>query len=171
MLVPRGTLWVLREAAAVTARALATTTLATPLGVALRVTASETALVAAEFVRTSARPQRIRHAVLADAASQVRAYFARRLRRFDVALHLDGTPFEVDVWRAVAGLWFGEIVSYADVARAVGRPHAHRGVASAMSDTPIDLFIPAHRVIGADGRLRGCSPRSVRARLFAFETA
>lgn len=108
-------------------------------------------------------------ALLREAASQVRAYFRKRLARFDLPLRLEGTAFQNDVWRFVAGLETGQLVSYGDLARLVGRPRAHRGVAAAMRETPIDLFVPAHRVVGADGTVRGAGPNSVRRRLLAFE--
>ena len=90
-----------------------------------------------------------------EAAAQASAYFKKRLRRFDLPLALAGTPLETDAWRAVAALDTGSLVSYADVARAIGRPRAHRGVARAMARTPLDLFIPAHRVLGSDGTIKG----------------
>ena len=143
----------------------------TPLGVHLRVTSSPAALVCARFVTARVPLRRPRdHRLLSATAAQVRAYFARRLERFDLPMDIEGTPFQRDVWRVVAALAFGQIVSYADVARAIGRPSAHRGVAAAMRRTPIDLFIAAHRVVGADGRVRGCPPGGLRARLLRFET-
>ncbi|GAC1500712.1 MAG: hypothetical protein NVS1B14_04780 [Vulcanimicrobiaceae bacterium] len=99
----------------------------------------------------------------------MRAYFDRRLRRFALPLDLEGTNFECAVWRCVGTLNFGEFVSYAEVARALGHPRAQRGVAAALAKTPLDLLVPAHRVIGADGRLKGCVPSSLRARLARFE--
>jgi methylated-DNA-[protein]-cysteine S-methyltransferase len=123
---------------------------------------------------TFAKPVRTRQskptdALLVEAAAQVRAYFARRLRRFDLPLAMEGTAFQHAVWLTVAELAFAEFVSYADIARAIGHPLAHRGVAMAMGKTPLDLLVPAHRVIGADGRVKGATPGSLRARLVAFE--
>lgn len=130
------------------------------------------AIVASTFLPPRRDDERLASdALLGEAIRQVRAYFHRRLRRFDLPLRLDGSDFQTAVWRAVERLAFGEFVAYAEVARAVGRPSAHRGVAAAMAATPIDLFIPAHRVIGADGKIKGADPASVRFRLAEFELA
>ncbi len=148
----------------------ATFVLATPFGAPLRVEATEHEIVACDFTprrRAVAPPPG--HALLLEAQAQMRAYLAKRLRRFDLPLALSGTPFQVAVWRLVADLETGEFISYADVARAIGSPGAHRGVAAAMGRSPYDLLIPAHRVIGADGRVKGAHPHSMRRRLLAFE--
>jgi O-6-methylguanine DNA methyltransferase len=147
-------------------------TILTPLPFVLEVESSQGAIVAARFVRKKRAPgppRRPGDPVLIEAAEQVRAYFARRLRRFDLPLRFEGTAFSQAVWKCVAGLSFGEFVSYADVARAIGRPLAHRGVAMAMGRTPVDLFVPAHRVVGADGRVKGATPGGPRLALVAFE--
>ena len=144
--------------------------LSTPLKIDLLIVGNGTSIVVSTFVAPKGgRDRAPRDRLLAEAYAQVRAYFAKRLRRFDLPLELHGTAFQVRVWRAVAALSFGELVSYADVARAVGAPLAHRGVAMAMARTPLDLFVPAHRVIGADGRVKGATPGSMRSRLIAFE--
>jgi methylated-DNA-[protein]-cysteine S-methyltransferase len=143
----------------------------TPWGRDLALTANGDAIIAAAFVAKRVRRPSASDPLLREAAAQVRAYFARRLRAFDVPLAPDGTPFARAVYALAAQLRFGEFVSYADVARAAGRPLAHRGVALAMRRSPIDLLIPAHRVVGSDGRVRGARPGSIRLRLVAFERA
>jgi methylated-DNA-[protein]-cysteine S-methyltransferase len=144
----------------------------TPLGKDLLIASNGAAILESTFVaRRRVAERKPSDALLVEARAQVQAYFARRLRRFDLPFFLEGTPLQLAAWHAVASLAFGEFVSYADVARAIGRPGAHRGVAAAMGATPIALFIPAHRVIGADGRIKGADRTSVRARLAAFERA
>lgn len=99
----------------------------------------------------------------------MKAYFRKRLVRFDLPLHVEGTAFQKAVWEFVSHMETGELISYSDLARAIGAPRAARGVAAAMARSPLDLFIPAHRVVGADGTVRGAGPRSLRRRLLEFE--
>ncbi len=144
--------------------------LATPFGARLYVTANDSQITTCEFrARVAPRPAPRHNAILVEASKQLRAYLAKRLRRFDLPLDLRGTAFQVAVWSLVSQLETGELISYADVARAIGAPLAHRGVAAAMGKTPLDLLIPAHRVVGADGRIKGAGPHSMRRRLLAFE--
>ncbi len=141
----------------------------TPFGFTLELRCSQTAIIEGHFLVDSVSRARCSSPLLREAARQVRVYCLRKLDVFTLPLAWVGTDFECAVWRLVSRLSFGEFVSYADVARAVGHPGAHRAVAAAMGKTPIDLLIPAHRVIGADGRLKGCVPGSIREKLFAFE--
>lgn len=146
------------------------TAIPTPLGAVLLVEAAGDGIVAARFARKAVKAgPPPKNPALREAAAQVRAYFRKRLNRFDLPLHFEGTQLQIEVWRMVATLEFGEIASYSDVARILGRPRAHRGVAAAMCKTPIDLFVPAHRVVGADGSVRGAGPNSMRRRLLSFE--
>jgi methylated-DNA-[protein]-cysteine S-methyltransferase len=145
-------------------------TLSTPIGAVLHLTADAGEIVGCEFLaRARARSTPTREPVLREARAQIDAYFRKRLHRFDLPLALTGTPFQVAVWRLVASLEVGELISYGDVAGAIGAPLAHRGVAAAMRKTPYDLLIPAHRVIGADGHIKGAGANSLRRRLLAFE--
>ena len=141
----------------------------TPFGSPLYVAAHREAITACEFrarARATAKPS---SPILRDAFDQLDAYFKKRLRRFDLPLQLEGTPFQIAVWRLVSQLETGEVISYADVARAIGSPLSHRGVAAAMGKTPYDVLVPAHRVVGADGRIKGAGVHSMRRRLLAFE--
>jgi methylated-DNA-[protein]-cysteine S-methyltransferase len=90
-----------------------------------------------------------------EAIAQLEAYFAGELRRFDLPLAPEGTPFQREVWSALTAIPYGETVSYGELARRLGRPAASRAVGAANGQNPIPIVIPCHRVIGADGSLTG----------------
>jgi AraC family transcriptional regulator of adaptative response/methylated-DNA-[protein]-cysteine methyltransferase len=73
------------------------------------------------------------------------------------ALPLDvrATAFQARVWTALRALAPGRITTYGELARALGDPRAARAVARACAANPIALLVPCHRVVGADGGLRG----------------
>ena len=68
---------------------------------------------------------------------------------------LRGTPFQRRVWEAVLLIPHGETRSYADIARAIGHPHAGRAVGAANAVNPLPFIVPCHRVVGADGSIKG----------------
>ena len=76
-------------------------------------------------------------------------------RTFDVPLQMDGSPFQLRVWRALCDIPYGTTTSYGELARRVGKPSAARAVGLANGQNPIAVIVPCHRVIGADGSLTG----------------
>ena len=95
------------------------------------------------------------HAVLQRTQSQLQEYFAGERRRFDLPLAPQGTDFQRQVWRELAGIPFGGTISYAELALRLGRPTATRAVGAANGRNPVPIVLPCHRVIGADGSLTG----------------
>jgi len=68
-------------------------------------------------------------------------------------LDLRGSNFQIKVWEALLRIPAGVLVSYGDVAAAIGQPNATRAVASAVARNPVSYLIPCHRVIRASGAL------------------
>jgi methylated-DNA-[protein]-cysteine S-methyltransferase len=94
-------------------------------------------------------------AAFAEVAAALDAYFADGSAAFDLALDLRGTPFQREVWAALLEIPAGETVTYAELARRVGRPGAARAVGSAVARNPVSIVVPCHRVVGSDGDLTG----------------
>lgn len=93
--------------------------------------------------------------VLPQLQAQLSAYFAGELRTFDVPLATHGTPFQESVWAALREVPYGATCSYADLARAVGRPTAVRAVGAANGRNPVCVVVPCHRVVATGGGLTG----------------
>jgi len=82
-------------------------------------------------------------------------YFAGRRREFTVPLETHGTDFQMACWQALQRIPYGKTVSYAELAKRVGRPDAQRAVGQANHRNPIGIVIPCHRVVNAGGGLGG----------------
>jgi methylated-DNA-[protein]-cysteine S-methyltransferase len=94
-------------------------------------------------------------ALFAAVREQLAEYFAGQRQQFDIALKLAGTPFQQRVWQELVRIPFGTTITYAELARRVGRPTASRAVGHANGRNPISIIVPCHRVIGANGKLTG----------------
>ena len=165
--------------------------LRTPVGV-LRVTASERGVTAVERVsrasvascakvstrakvsrakvsRAQVSPRAARHAD--TAVRQLREYFAGTRRKFAVPLDLDGTEFQQRAWAVMCGIRYGHTLSYAQQAKAIGKPKAVRAVGSANGANPVPIIVPCHRVIASDGSLGGYAlGLTMKRYLLALET-
>ncbi|MCC8034393.1 MAG: methylated-DNA--[protein]-cysteine S-methyltransferase [Rikenellaceae bacterium] len=93
--------------------------------------------------------------LIEEAIGQLRHYLTGERLDFDLPLQPEGTDFQQKVWKALCGIPYGETRSYGQIARRVGNPKASRAVGLANNRNPISIFIPCHRVIGADGKLVG----------------
>ncbi len=110
--------------------------------------------------------------VLRQARVELEEYAAGMRRRFGVPFELEGTHFQCEVWKALCGIPFGEVKTYGEVARALGRPGAARAVGAAAGRNPLPVIIPCHRLIGSGGALTGFSAGTeVKRRLLELEGA
>ncbi len=92
-----------------------------------------------------------------EAGGQLQEYFSGNRVNFDLRVRPEGTLFQKQVWEEMQKIPFGETVTYAELAKRVGRPEAWRAVANACGKNPIVIVIPCHRVVGSYGKLGGYS--------------
>ncbi|MDI1483334.1 methylated-DNA--[protein]-cysteine S-methyltransferase [Polyangium sp. y55x31] len=133
--------------------------ISSPLG-ELHVVASDEAIVGVYLPGHKGAPVIVardgrEHPVLGEAARQLAEYFAGKRKFFMLPLEPRGSDFQREVWRALLEIPFGKTQSYADLARALGRPQAARAVGAANAKNPISIIVPCHRVIAGDGALTG----------------
>lgn len=147
----------------------------TPLGPMLAI-ADDQALYLLEFVdrrgleREILRLRQKLHATIIPGETSVihaiteelKHYFAGRLREFKTPLHLLGSPFQQQVWQALQEIPYGETISYADLAKQIGRHTVFRAVANANGANQLAIIIPCHRVINTNGQLGGYGGGLVR---------
>ena len=83
-----------------------------------------------------------------------------------------GTPFQIKVWEALLSIPSGQVTTYSEIARSIGKPRAVRAVGTAVGRNPISWLIPCHRALRKSGGLGGYHwGLPVKRAMLAFETA
>ena len=87
-------------------------------------------------------------------------------------LHLIGAPFQIKVWEALLAIPSGQVVTYGEIAQAVGNPKAVRAVGTAVGRNPVSWLIPCHRALRTTGALGGYHwGLPVKRAMLAWESA
>ena len=126
----------------------------TPVGL-MTLEGTDTALTALYLPNHPVAPEGAETPLLARGRQELLDYLAGERRTFDLPLAPGGTPFQREVWRALAEIPYGNLVTYGDLAQRLDRPGASRAVGQANHRNPLPIFLPCHRVVGAMGALTG----------------
>ena len=109
--------------------------------------------------RTAPRPGAGWHhapAAFAAVTRQLQAYFAGELTTFSLTPAPRGTPFQQRIWRALDSVRYGTTITYGELAAQLGVPRDRIvALGAAVGANPLLIVRPCHRVIGADGTMRG----------------
>ena len=70
-------------------------------------------------------------------------------------MQLEGTNFQIAVWKELLKIPIGETTTYKNIAIAIGKPNSSRAVANACAQNPYAPAVPCHRVVRSDGSLGG----------------
>lgn len=93
--------------------------------------------------------------VLQKTQKQLEEYFQGKRRKFDLPMHLSGTPFQTRTWKSLSKIPFAKTKSYKEQAVLVGSPNAVRAIGRTNGLNPLSIVLPCHRVIGSNGSLTG----------------
>ena len=116
----------------------------------VEIAAVERGLTSIAFVDTPTARSNEVPPFIESCIEQLQQYFAGGRRAFySLPLAIRGTEFQQRVWDAVLSIPFGETVTYAELARDMGKPDAARAVGTALSRNAIGIIIPCHRVVSA----------------------
>lgn len=90
-----------------------------------------------------------------EKAEKETAKIARNILDSSPRVSMNGTEFQRKVWQALAAIPKGKTLSYAEVAKRIGKPKAVRAVGTACGANPVALIVPCHRVVASNGGLGG----------------
>ncbi len=92
-----------------------------------------------------------------EVQNQLNAYFQRRLKKFDIPVHIEGSEFSLKVFKEMSKIPYGKTKSYKQVAEKIKEPKSARAVGRVSGSNKIPIIIPCHRIVGSNGELVGYS--------------
>jgi len=92
-----------------------------------------------------------------EVQNQLNAYFQRRLKKFDIPIHIEGSEFSLKVFKEMSKIPYGKTKSYKQVAEKIKEPKSARAVGRVSGSNKIPIIIPCHRIVGSNGELVGYS--------------
>jgi methylated-DNA-[protein]-cysteine S-methyltransferase len=95
------------------------------------------------------------NSLVANVFKQLKEYFKRKRREFELPLDIIGTDFQKRVWNELLKIPYGKTITYNQLALNLGDKKVIRAAAAANGANPLPIVIPCHRVIGSDGNLVG----------------
>jgi methylated-DNA-[protein]-cysteine S-methyltransferase len=95
--------------------------------------------------------------ILDEAQKQIAEFFSGNRDSFELPISVAGTAFQMAVWKEIEKLKKGRVLSYGEIARAIGSPMAARAVGAAVGANPLPLIIGCHRVLGSNSKITGYS--------------
>ena len=128
--------------------------LATPIGTA-EIKGDENGIYSVSISDAEQKVSETIPEILKLAAAQLEEYFSGGRQDFNLKLNAVGTEFQKKVWKIILEIPFGKTISYMELSKIFGDVKAIRAIASANGKNPLWIFIPCHRIIGADGSLTG----------------
>ena len=93
--------------------------------------------------------------VFASAITELHEYLAGGRREFRIPIATAGDSFSEQVWALLREIPYGETTTYGELATRLGNPRLAQRVGQCVGRNPVSIFIPCHRVVGADGSLTG----------------
>ena len=92
-----------------------------------------------------------------EVQNQLNAYFQRRLKKFDIPMHIEGSEFSFKVFKEMSKIPYGKTKSYKQIAEKIKEPKSARAVGRVSGSNKIPIIIPCHRIVGSNGELVGYS--------------
>ncbi len=101
---------------------------------------------------------------------EINEYLSKKRKKFTIKYKLEGTPFQLSVWKELVKIPYGEVRTYKDIAIKVKNPKGSRAVGLANNKNPISIIVPCHRVIGSNNKLVGyASGLDIKEKLLDLE--